>query len=174
MAAYCPAFCTPDDTSEEDSLIPAGPVVCPSKLCPHLFPSALDSLKQFLSYELRIVFCAKVAWVFQYPANGCMGPGHFPFCIAYVSPFQVLGDPACRHSAVIVCKYLFHNLSLLFADGDFSIHNFIADWHVPLHPVHLPLRQFQSVVQAEGDVVFFGDHDLLRCHFKQLLVKLLP
>ena len=138
MAAYCPAFCTPDDTSEEDSLIPAGPVVCPSKLCPHLFPSALDSLKQFFSYELRIVFCAKVAWVFQYPANGCMGPGHFPFCIAYFSPFQVLGDPACRHSAVIVCKYLFHNLSLLFTDGDFSIHNLIADWHVPLHPVHLP------------------------------------
>ena len=138
MAAYCPAFCTPDDTSEEDSLIPAGPVVCPSKLCPHLFPSALDSLKQFLSYELRIVVCAKVAWVFQYPADGCMGPGHFPFCIAYVSPFQVLGDPACRHPAVIVCKYLFHNFSLLFADGDFSIHNFIADWHVPLHPVCLP------------------------------------
>ena len=22
-----------------------------------------------------------------------MGPGHFPFCIAYFSPFQVLGDP---------------------------------------------------------------------------------
>ena len=42
----------PDDTSEEDFLIPAGPVVCPSKLCPHLFPSALDSLKQFFSYAV--------------------------------------------------------------------------------------------------------------------------
>ena len=39
----------------------------PCLLYTSLFPSALDSLKQFLSYELRIVFCAKVAWVFQYP-----------------------------------------------------------------------------------------------------------